>query len=146
LVGLIDSTRIKHNTPFADVLIAGGYETFQDGMTISEALKRPNIHLVDFVSHIEGTFDLDCINQVEISIKYAGYIEKARKQAIKMQVLQTWKIPEDFDYESMKQLSTEGKQKLMNIRPLTIDQASRISGVNPTDIQLLLMVLTQKKL
>lgn len=145
LVDLIESTRIKNNTPFGNVLVDGGYSTFQDGMTISEALKRPNIHLADFVEHLEGDFDLDCINQVEISIKYAGYIDKARKQASKMQVLQTWKIPEDFDYESMKQLSTEGKQKLMDIRPLTIDQASRISGVNPTDIQLLLMVLTQKK-
>jgi tRNA uridine 5-carboxymethylaminomethyl modification enzyme len=145
LLELIQSTKIKHNTPFAKPLLDQGFSSFQDGMVIAEALKRPNIHLADFVDHLEGNFDLDCINQVEISIKYAGYIEKARKQASKMKVLQTWKIPEDFDYESMKQLSTEGKQKLMDIRPLTIDQASRISGVNPTDIQLLLMVLTQKK-
>lgn len=145
LLHTIEHTKIKRNTPFAQPLLDAGFTNFQEGMTIAEALKRPNIYLADFVEYLEGDYDLDCVNQVEISIKYAGYIDKARKQASKMEVLQTWKIPEDFDYESMKQLSSEGKQKLMDIRPLTIDQASRISGVNPTDIQLLLMVLTQKK-
>ena len=71
-------------------------------------------------------------------------LEKAKKEADKMKVLQSWKIPEDFDYDSIKQLSHESKQKLKDIRPLTIDQASRISGVKPADIQVLLMVLTQK--
>lgn len=142
---LIETTKIKRESPFGDVLIQRGYPNFQDGMTLLEALKRPNVHLIDFIPFIEGDYNLDCVNQVEISVKYAGYIEKARKQASKMEVLQSWKIPEDFDYAALKQLSTEGKQKLMDIRPLTIDQASRISGVNPTDIQLLLMVLTQKK-
>ena len=72
-------------------------------------------------------------------------IEKAKKEAERIKVLQNWKIPEDFDYDSVMQLSTEGKQRLINIKPLTIDQATRISGVNPADIQVLLMALTQRK-
>ncbi len=142
---LINQTKIIKGDRFSTVLEKAGYLNFQSGMTMLEALKRPNIHLSDFIEDMDVSIDALTMNQCEIEIKYAGYIEKAKKEADKMKVLQTWKIPEDFDYNSVLQLSTEGKQRLMSIRPLTIDQASRISGVNPADIQVLLMVLTQKK-
>lgn len=145
LVELVNQTKITHDDRLAEVLVESGYSTFQSGMSIAEALKRPKVHLKDFIPYLETSADADSANQVEIEIKYAGYIDKARREAEKMKVLQTWKIPEDFDYESILQLSTESKQRLMSVKPLTIDQASRISGVNPADIQVLLMVLTQKK-
>ncbi len=145
LVAVLNKTRITSNSPIANVIVTHGYPNLQEGIKLIEVLKRPNIHLIDLMEYIDCDVDLDCINQVEIEVKYAGYIVKAKREADKMKVLQTWKIPEDFDYESIKQLSLEGKQKLKDIKPLTIDQASRISGVNPSDIQVLLMVLTQKK-
>ncbi len=145
LVELLENTRITSKSPIAQVLIDKGYPNVQDGIKLIDVIKRPNIHINDLMGYLECDVDLDCINQVEIKVKYAGYIEKAKREADKMKVLQTWRIPEDFDYESVKQLSLEGRQKLKDIKPLTIDQASRISGVNPSDIQVLLMALTQKK-
>ncbi|NLA79099.1 MAG: tRNA uridine-5-carboxymethylaminomethyl(34) synthesis enzyme MnmG [Erysipelothrix sp.] len=130
----------------ADALLeARGYPKIQPGLTVFEAIKRPKINLLDFRYLLESDLNDESINQIEIEVKYAGYIEKAKKEADRLKVLQNWKIPENFDYDSILQLSTEGKQRLMNIKPLTIDQASRISGVNPADIQVLLMVLTQRK-
>ena len=145
LVEVLENTRITSKSPIAQILIDKGYPNIQDGIRLIDVIKRPNVHIIDLISYLECDVDHDCINQVEINIKYEGYIEKAKREADKMKVLQTWRIPEDFDYESVKQLSLEGRQKLKDIKPLTIDQASRISGVNPSDIQVLLMVLTQKK-
>jgi tRNA uridine 5-carboxymethylaminomethyl modification enzyme len=145
LVEVLENTRLTSKNPIAKVLIDKGYPNIQDGIKLIDVIKRPNIHIIDLIEYLECDVDLDCINQVEIKVKYAGYIEKAKREADKMKVLQTWRIPEDFDYENVKQLSLEGRQKLKDIKPLTIDQASRISGVNPSDIQVLLMVLTQKK-
>ncbi len=144
LTQLLEQTRITSKDPLSGVLIAKGYPNIQEGIRLIDVLKRPNIQLEDFMPYLDIQVDFDCVNQTEIEIKYAGYIEKAKKEADKMKVLQSWKIPEDFDYDSIKQLSHESKQKLKDIRPLTIDQASRISGVKPADIQVLLMVLTQK--
>ena len=76
-------------------------------------------------------------------IKYAGYIEKAKRQAQKQIKMEEKHIPEDIDYEDVKNLALEAKQKLSEIRPLTIGQASRISGINPADISVLLIYLNK---
>ena len=79
-----------------------------------------------------------------ILIKYKGYIDKARRQADKQVKMEEKKIPTDIDYEDISNLALEAKQKLSKIRPLTIGQASRISGINPADISVLLIYLKQK--
>ena len=83
----------------------------------------------------------ETIEQVEIYLKYESYIEKEKELVTKAQALEELKIPENFDYESVKSLSSEGKQKFIKIRPTTLGQAGRISGVNPTDIQILMVYM-----
>ncbi|ELY2018439.1 tRNA uridine-5-carboxymethylaminomethyl(34) synthesis enzyme MnmG, partial [Flavobacterium psychrophilum] len=81
------------------------------------------------------------LEQAEIQVKYSGYIDKERANAEKLTRLEDLKIPEKFDYHQIKSMSIEAKQKLSKIRPVTISQASRISGVSPSDISVLLVFL-----
>jgi tRNA uridine 5-carboxymethylaminomethyl modification enzyme len=83
--------------------------------------------------------DKEVLEQAEIQVKYSGYIEKERNNADKLTRLEDTKIPADFDYNKIKSMSIEAKQKLTKIRPITISQASRISGVSPSDISVLLI-------
>ncbi len=85
--------------------------------------------------------DLEILEQAEIQVKYSGYIEKERNNANKLTRLEDVKIPEDFDYNKIKSMSIEARQKLGKIRPVTISQASRISGVSPSDISVLLIYM-----
>ncbi|NBW28129.1 MAG: tRNA uridine-5-carboxymethylaminomethyl(34) synthesis enzyme MnmG [Flavobacteriaceae bacterium] len=109
---------------------------------------RPQIDLEDMMKidkvkeyvEIKG-IDLEILEQAEIQVKYSGYIEKERNNANKLQRLEDLKIPEDFDYNNIKSMSIEAKQKLSKIRPVTISQASRISGVSPSDISVLLVYM-----
>src|SRR5690606_25005777 len=113
-----------------------------------KAFSRPNISLNDLRkitsvnAYIEdNNLDNEVLEQVEIQIKYSGYIEKEKNNADKLQRLENVKIPVDFDYSLLKSLSTEAKIKLTQIQPTTISQASRISGVSPNDISVLLIYL-----
>ncbi|WP_430966166.1 tRNA uridine-5-carboxymethylaminomethyl(34) synthesis enzyme MnmG [Spongiimicrobium sp. 2-473A-2-J] len=92
-----------------------------------------------FVS--EKDLDREVMEQAEIQVKYAGYIEKEKNNADKLQRLENIKIPADFDYSKLKSLSFEAREKLSAIRPVTISQASRISGVSPSDISVLLVFM-----
>ncbi|MFK7781577.1 tRNA uridine-5-carboxymethylaminomethyl(34) synthesis enzyme MnmG [Psychroserpens sp.] len=89
----------------------------------------------------ENELDREVIEQTEIQVKYSGYIEKERNNADKLNRLENVKIPRNFDYEKLKSMSTEAKQKLTKIQPVTISQASRISGVSPADVSVLLVYL-----
>ena len=109
---------------------------------------RPQIDLEDIlkfekVKEYVTTNDLDreILEQAEIQVKYSGYIEKERNNADKLTRLEDVKIPENFDYNKIKSMSIEAKQKLSKIRPVTISQASRISGVSPSDISVLLIYM-----
>ena len=82
----------------------------------------------------ENNLDQEILEQAEIQVKYSGYIEKERNNADKLTRLEEVKIPEDFDYNKIKSMSIEAKQKLTKIKPATIAQASRISGVSPSDV------------
>jgi tRNA uridine 5-carboxymethylaminomethyl modification enzyme len=88
-----------------------------------------------------GNYDTETIEQAEIQIKYETYIEKERKLAEKIENLEDYKIPLNFDYNKLSSLSAEGKEILKDIRPLTIGQASRISGVSPSDISILMVFM-----
>ena len=109
---------------------------------------RPQIDLEDMMKldkvndYIDANdVDLEILEQAEIQVKYSGYIEKERNNANKLLRLEDLKIPDDFDYNNIKSMSIEAKQKLSKIRPVTISQASRISGVSPSDISVLLIYM-----
>ncbi|MBT4473387.1 MAG: tRNA uridine-5-carboxymethylaminomethyl(34) synthesis enzyme MnmG [Bacteroidetes bacterium] len=111
-------------------------------------LSRPNITMqdmqkIDFVTSYINQHDLDheVLQQTEIQIKYAGYIAKEKNNADKLNRLEGIKIPEVFDYSKLKSLSYEAKEKLSAIKPVTVSQASRISGVSPNDISVMLVYM-----
>ena len=118
--------------------------TLKDGITLYDILRRPEINMEKLESIIEIPFKEEVKEQVEISIKYEGYIEKAKKEAAKMRDLDNQKIPEDIDYNKIHNLASEAKQKLNEVRPCSLGQALRISGVNPTDISLIMIYLKKE--
>jgi tRNA uridine 5-carboxymethylaminomethyl modification enzyme len=109
---------------------------------------RPNISMQDMLgldpvsAHVaENQLDREVLEQVEIQVKYSGYIEKEKNNAAKLTKLEGIRIPENFDYSRLKSLSYEAREKLSQIQPRTISQASRISGVSPNDISVLLVFM-----
>ncbi|MCJ2389098.1 tRNA uridine-5-carboxymethylaminomethyl(34) synthesis enzyme MnmG, partial [Limosilactobacillus fermentum] len=84
--------------------------------------------------------------QVEIQVKYEGYIEKSLQQVDRLKKMENKKIPENIDYDAISGLATEARQKLKQVTPLSVAQASRISGVNPADVSILLVYLEQGKI
>ena len=113
---------------------------------ISKLYSRPNVFYKDLLKATKISsfikrekFDKDVVLQAEIQIKYSGYIDKELKNAEKINRLENLKIPKGFDFASMKSLSNEAKEKLMKISPTTLAQASRISGVSPSDISSILV-------
>ena len=119
------------------------------GLQAFELLKRPNISyeaIKNFVPELKD-IELDefAVEEVEIIAKYEGYIIKQIREAKNMAKLEEMKIPSDFDFINMDGLALEARQKLDKIRPLTIGQASRISGVNPSDITVLIFNVRKAK-
>ncbi len=118
------------------------------GDKMFKIFSRPQIELEDMLkfekvsSYVqENDLDEEIVEQAVIQVKYSGYIEKERNNADKLNRLEDVKIPENFDYNKIKSMSIEAKQKLTKIRPVTISQASRISGVSPSDISVLLIYM-----
>src|SRR5690606_13344742 len=112
----------------------------------AQILTRPNMSLeklenIEGIREISSTYAEEVREQAEINIKYRGYIEKEKENVAKLNRLETIKIPEDFNYEAITSLSAEAKQKMTKVNPKTIAQASRISGVSPADINVLLIYL-----
>lgn len=109
---------------------------------------RPQIQIEDIMKFekvanyiLENELDMEVVEQAEIEVKYSGYIEKEKNNADKLNRLEDIKIPENFDYDKIKSLSYEAKEKFKKIRPVTISQASRISGVSPSDVSVLLIYM-----
>lgn len=113
----------------------------KDGITLYDLLKRPEIKIFHIKHFIDFPYDSSILEQVEIHIKYEGYIMKAQREAEKMERLEAKKIPEDIDYNQIKNIASEARQKLQEVRPTSIGQALRISGVNPADISILMVYL-----
>ncbi|MCK1997915.1 tRNA uridine-5-carboxymethylaminomethyl(34) synthesis enzyme MnmG [Psychrobacillus psychrodurans] len=120
----------------------------KDGIRAADLLKRTemNYDLVAQLSPSDVELSLEEKEQVEIQVKYEGYIEKSLQQVEKLKKMEDKKIPENIDYDAINGIATEAKQKLMQVRPLSIAQASRISGVNPADISILLIYIEQGKI
>ena len=109
-----------------------------------ELLKRPELNIKDIEELLNEKYDSLISEQIEINTKYAGYIAKTEAEVEKMLNLEKKKIPENIDYSKVRNIATEARQKLDQVRPLTIGQATRISGVNPSDITMLLVYLKKE--
>jgi len=109
-----------------------------------DLVKRPEIELNSLLDYLKYNYDNEISEIVEINIKYEGYIKKTQNEVNKMLKLEEKQIPEDIDYNKVRNIATEARQKFSKIRPLTIGQASRISGVNPSDITMLLVYLKKE--
>ena len=134
----------KINTNENDLIDELNTSPILDGITLYQLLKRPEVLIKDLIKigKIEDNKYCDeVLEQVEISIKYEGYINKAKKEVNRMHELEDVKLPEDIDYSVVPNLASEARQKLEQVRPISVGQASRISGVNPADISILLIYL-----
>ena len=142
------STMIKPNEVTQDLIKSVAGSELKDGIRAADLLKRTemNYDLVAQLSPSEVELSIEEKEQVEIQVKYEGYIDKSLQQVEKLKKMEDKKIPENIDYNAINGIATEAKQKLMQVRPLSIAQASRISGVNPADISILLIYIEQGKI
>lgn len=148
---ILTKTNIGPSNPRVnEVLEKRGETPIKDGSTLLEILRRPEVTFED-IKYIaeEMPIDLEKYSydtgyQAEISIKYEGYIGRALKMIEKHKAMENRKIPVDIDYDDLKTIPKEAKDKLKRIRPINIGQASRISGVSPADIQAILIYLKMK--
>ena len=123
-----------------------GYEENSHiGIKGTDLIKRPKVTTEALFDTIGVSVDEEAANQCDINIKYEGYIDKAKREAKKLQAMEDIKLGVDFDYDAVENLSLEGRQKLSDIKPATMGQASRISGVNPADLAVLAMAIKQRK-
>ena len=113
-------------------------------MTYADLLKRPEITFELLNQFYKFPYDKEVLEQVEIELKYSGYINKAYKEAEKLQKIEEKEIPKDIDYSKINNMASEARQKLSEVQPRTIAQASRISGVNPADIAILAVYLKKE--
>lgn len=143
----LQKVRIKPSAQVNELLAQYQMAPLQDGVLASDFLKRPQIHYSDIQDLIGGPeLSLPVIEQVEISIKYAGYIKKQEAQIAHLKKLEAKKIPANLDYDDVQGLATEALQKLKKINPTTIAQASRISGVNPADLSILMIYIQRGRI
>ncbi len=138
---LLKQTRITPKKEVNEYVESIGTTPLKDGISLYEFLKRPEVKIEHLEHFIEIPYSKEVKEQVEINTKYEGYIKKSLKEAEKMLALEEKQIPADIDYSKVPNLASEARQKLTEISPTTIGQASRISGVNPADISILMVYL-----
>ena len=136
--------KIPHNEQFDAYFLSKNSPFDAHDLSLYDAIKRPGIELVELSEMLKVSLRHDLAFQAQVEIKYEGYIKKALKEAEKLRSMEYIKLPEAFNYDEIDNLSIESKQKLNQVRPLTMGQASRISGVNPADIAILAIVLKQR--
>lgn len=122
-----------------------GLDVLKEGISAAELLKRPGITIALLEPYLEREFDPAIAKLVQIEIRYEGYIKKAKRDAEHLRAMDKVCLPERFDYDQVVNLSLEARQKLNKVQPLTMGQASRISGVNPADIAVLAVFMEQLK-
>ena len=136
------------------ILVANGSEEVRESTSVANLLKRPNIgysqvlemlNLANVTISTEYKDIEEILEQVEISLKYEGYIVKSLDLAKKLENLENKEIPADINYDLVDNIALEAREKLKKVRPLTIGQASRISGVNPADISVLVVYIEKKR-
>ncbi len=139
----LHSTRIKAHEPVGKRIIAETEQNIKDAITLGELLRRPRFHYTDLETFELGNPELERAEKegAEIDIKYSGYLQRQQRQIDATAKQEHRKLPGDMDYMAIETLSMESREKLTKVRPLTIGQASRIGGVNPADVNALLVHL-----
>ena len=140
----LETTRLRPSKDLQAFLKEKDSALLQDGILAADLLRRPELSIEDIwqFSQPDGDYDRRIKEEVAIQIKYAGYIEKAEKQVMRLRKMEGKLIPDTIDYDKVEGLATEAKDRLKKIQPRTLAQASRVSGVNPADISILAIYLT----
>lgn len=144
LFNFLRDTKLEITPEVKEIFLNKNYSVPLNKTSFLELLKRPEITLEFLNNFKEIPFSLDIQEIVSIEIKYEGYIKKTEKEIEKMLKLEEKQIPSDIDYQKVKNLASEARQKLASVRPISIGQASRISGVNPADISILAIYLKKE--
>ena len=144
----LEHVAIKPSDEVQKALAEAESTPLKEPMSAASLLKRPEITypVIHKLAPADTLLSETVSEQVEIQVKYAGYIDKQLAQVERMRKMEDKKLPVDLDYMAINGLATEAKQKLHEVRPLSVGQASRVSGVNPADISILLIYLEQGKL
>lgn len=144
----LSNVRIKPNDHTQSIIESKGGSKLKDGILARDLLRRPEMTYGDILNILEEESHLtpEEEEQIEIQIKYDGYIKKSLTQVDKMKRMEQKRIPDNIDYDAIHSLASEARDKLKEVRPLDIAQASRISGVNPADISILLVYIEQGKI
>ena len=145
LINYLKSTYLTPKKEINEYLESINTPILKDRISLYDILKRPEVNFEDIKEFVSKSYDHEVIDEVEINIKYEGYIKKQEKEAEKMLEYENVLIPEDFDYQSVQNLALEAREKLNKIHPTSIGQAMRISGVNPADISILMIELKRRK-
>lgn len=137
------ATRIKERDEVGQQIVADTGQRIKGSVTLSDLLRRPKFHYADLEGYGLGNADLTLAERegAEIDIKYSGYLHRQQRQIDQVSREANRPLPVDLDYDAIETLSKESREKLMKVRPVTIGQASRIGGVNPADINALLIYL-----
>lgn len=141
------NTRLTPKQDINDYLTSINSPILKDGISALELMKRPEISYFDIVkmANFDNPLDYELGEQVNIEVKYQGYIDKEFKEANRVLKLESVLIPEDINYQEIANLASEAREKLMRVKPRTIAQATRISGVNPSDIAILLVYIESNR-
>ncbi len=144
----LGSIIIKPHPEVQELIRSIGGSELKDGIRASDLLRRPEVTYehIHLLVPSEVALSDEITEQVEIQTKYEGYIEKSLQQVDRMKKMENKKIPVDIDYDAISSLASEARQKLKDVRPLSMGQASRISGVNPADVSILLVYIEQGKI
>lgn len=139
----LHTERVKELDPLGQKIAADTGQKIKSSVTLADLLRRPKFHYADLASYGLGNEALTQAEQAgaEIDIKYSGYIKRQQNQIDQISRHANRKLPEGLDYLTVETLSMEAREKLNKVRPLTIGQATRIGGVNPADINALLVYL-----
>ena len=146
-IEILKNTILSGNQTMVEEMSLLGIENFKGGVSALNLLKRPGIsyEMIKKYAPVKEGLSITGIEQLEIMVKYEGYIEKEKKEAEKLRKLDLLKIPRGINYHNINGLALEARSKLQDVDPLTIGQASRISGVNPADIAQLLIYIKKEK-
>lgn len=143
----LENTHIGAKEEVQNLLKANDSTILNNGVTIAELIRRPELDYIKLaeIDPDRPEVDIDTAEQININIKYMGYIKRQTQQVKLFKKLENKKIPKDIDYDEVNSLRIEAAQKLKEVRPISIGQASRISGVSPADITMLMVYLERRK-
>ena len=146
-ISRVEHVNVGANKEVQSLLEQYGSVPLNTGTTLTELIRRPELsyEVLAPIDKERPELPADVAEQVSINIKYDGYIKRQMKQVEHFKKLEEKKIPEDFNYDEVDSLRIEARQKLKLYRPISIGQASRISGVSPADISMLLVHMEQMK-